>query len=501
MPTEIIKIDFSGGWQPDWIPGEAPEGTLAECKNLYPEDDYYKPVKSVVNYSSTGVTGTALSGREFRDTNGAFHAFVFTTTAIYRLAGDGTLTDITNVGGSYGNAGDNWSAIAYGDWIIATNYNDNMQILKGMTESNFAALAGSPPKAKFLLFHSGYLLAANLVETAVGYPKKVRWSALENVEDWTASLTTGSDAQDLADATGNITGMVVVGDGFAIFHEESITTGRFIGAPYTFSFKANAITGIGAIKGTPISVNGVAYFWDNKDIYMFNGTQAIPIGGGVRKAVLYNLDANNLHRITVSYNRYKGIIMWSYPTTASDGTPDKILCYNITSKRFTHIDLLHQCFFIFNTNNIVTDIDSDALNALYSGYIDDFPDNYDFDNPRWSANVLTNSIVSAVSPYKIACFTGDAMVGEIITSSKRLADNILYINRLRPNIVNKTNISAGTWTKMFENETGIYTEVYIGASGYADFRASGRFASIKLTMGDHDGIMSCDVFGQTRGKR
>lgn len=501
MASNIVKIGFEGGWQPDWIPGEAPEGTLSECKNLYPEDDYYKPVKSIVNYSSSGVTVPALCGQEFRDPNGTFRAFVFTTTSIYRLASDGVLTDVTISGSNYGNSGDNWSVIPYGDWVIATNYNDNMQVLKGMTESNFVNLGGSPPKAKYLLFNNGYLLAANLVESNIALPKKVRWCALENVEDWTASLTTGADAQDLADAVGDITGMANIGSGFAIFHEDSITTAKFIGAPYTFSFRSNAITGIGAIRGTVVSINGLAYFWSLKDIYVFDGTQVVSIGAGVRRAVLYNLDKNNLHRITVSYNTYKGIIMWSYPTTASDGTPDRILCYNITNKRFTHIDIPHQCFFIFNTNNTVTDIDADAFNTLYGGSIDNFPDNYDLDNPRWSADIMTNAVVSSLSPYKVAVFTGDAMAGEIISSSKRLGDDVLYINRLRPNIINKTQVSAGVLTKMAEDAGGNYTETYIGNSGYADIRACGRFASIKLILGDHDGILTCDVFGQARGKR
>lgn len=499
--TEPIKIDFSLGWQPDWNPGDAPDGSLAECKNLYPEDDYYKTAKDKVVYSTSAVTGTPLLGKELRATNGSYYPFLFTTTKIYRMASNGDLTDVTRSASAYTAAGDNWSVVPYGNWVIATNGDDVPQVLKDMSGgTNFVALGGTPPYAKYALFHSGYLVFANLIEGSTAYPSKVRWSALESVEDWTASLTTGSDAQDLADADGDITGMTGVGGGIAIFHEDSITYAQFIGAPYTFSFKSNVVSGIGAYRGTPINVNGVVYFWGKKDIYVFDGQQAIPIGEGVRRTVLANLDINNTHRITSCFDKSTGIIMWSYPSTASDGTPDKILCYNVAKKRFSHIDIAHHCLFSFRTGGY-SSIDADAFNLLYGESIDAFPDEYDIDSAHWLANAPSISVIDTVTA-KAATLTGSSLTNIIETSEKRIGENNLYIYRVRPNIINKSNVDVTLETRSAEDHSSTTsTSTAIGSNDYADVRATGRFAKVKFTMGDHDGIISCDVYGKARGNR
>ena len=506
--AEIVTIEFTKGWQPDWHPGDAPEGSLTECKNLLPEDDYLKPVHGKVNYSTGAVTGTPLFAYETRGTDGVYYPFVFTSSNIYRMAtATGILTELTRTASDYAAVTNNWSVTPYGDWLVATDYNDVVQVIKdvgGSTE--FVALGGTPPKAKFCLFYSGYLILANLLVDSTASPKKVQWSALESIEDWTASLTTGSDSQDLADADGDITGMVPCGSGVAIFHENSITYSQFIGAPYTFSFKSNVVSGIGALPGTMINVNGMVYFMGRKGIYIFDGTQVVSIGTGVRRMVIDNMDYALAYRNTVTFDKAKGIIKWSYVSTESSGTPDKILCYNINNKRFTHVDVAHNCIFNFRSagytdlNGGVDDATSAGLSALYGGILDNFPDDYSFDSNYWQAGYYYDALLDTTG--YVATFSGTALTGVIETAERRISDKELYVSRVRPNIINKTNVTVQLLTRTGENDTKQESAITsIGSNDYADVRQTGRFASVRLTLGDHDGIMSCDVYGIQRGNR
>ena len=116
------NINIDKGWMPDFIPFNMPEGGLVECKNLLPLDRYYAPANNKAVYSTNAVTGTPLAAIEFHDVNGQNYVFVGTSTKLYRLEINKSLTDITKLSTTY-TTGDNiWLFLQYGTWIVATNF-------------------------------------------------------------------------------------------------------------------------------------------------------------------------------------------------------------------------------------------------------------------------------------------------------------------------------------------------------------------------------------------
>lgn len=339
MAVKTIKIPINKGWMPDYLPHNIPQGGLKVCRNLLPLDEHYKPHSLLNPYTTGSVLGTPLSAEEFSDNAGIKYTFIGTTTKLYRLNPNKSLNEVSKLGYTY-NAGDNqWYFVQYGQWIIATNFADPPQVLKGLDTSNFVDLGGSPPKAKYVLFNSGHLIFAYLNESGTISPKKLAWSALEDVEDYVVSLTTGADYQDISDADSEITGLTNVSNMITIFHKNSISVGWFSGSPYTYNFQANKVKKIGAIPGTHISIGTAVFFWDDKDVYVFDGNTATSIGYGIRNYVFNSLNRGYLHRITRVHDMRNGLIYWAYPDAGSTGGEShNLLCYNYRTKKFSILD-------------------------------------------------------------------------------------------------------------------------------------------------------------------
>jgi len=484
-----MKVNISKGWTPDYSPLAMPDGGLVVCKNVVPLDEYYAPMPDKLQLISTVLDGTPLAARCFRSNNGNAYSLIGTTSKIYRVEINDTVTDVSIAGGY--TAGTNaWNFAQYGEWIVATDYANDIQVLKAFSSgAACAALGGTPPKCKYVLIHSGYLILAYLNDGTV-YPKKLQWSAHESIEDFTASLTTGSDSQDLADADGEITGLAHIGSNFGIFHQNSITLGVFSGGAYTFSFLQNAVKDIGALPGSVISIGVKVFFWSDRDIYEWSGVgDPTPIGAGVKNAVLQNLYvASSKYRITAAHDPNRGLVFWSYASTSGTGTPDKILCYNYRARIFSLIDLTTHCIWVHVTGAV----EMDAADTTYP-IVDDMP--YDMDSSLYQANTYVLSCVDG-DDKTMATFVGAALMGVVETGDIATSDGkIAHIRRVRPIVHNAvTAPSVRVGTKMNENESVSYSlPRAVGSNGFSDVRKSGRYVRFELTTGNHSGITSMDV--------
>lgn len=497
-PNKLFPVNISKGWMPDYPPYAIPEGGLTICENLLPLIEAYYPALTATAYSTGGVSGTPLSGIELFSNDGDYYVFVGTSTKLYRLATDKSWTDITRAsGGDYTGGGTTrWYWDVYGENVIATNFTDSVQILSSMTGANFAALGGSPPKAKFCLQFYGHLILAYLDDGTV-YPKRLIWSGLDNLSTWVQSLTTGSDSQNIADASTNITGLARAGNYMVIFHRDSLSVGWYSGARYTFSFAFNKFSGIGATEGSIITVGGNVYFFDERNIYRFDGeANPVPIGDGVRKTFLDHLDLDNLHRITTGHDVRNNLIYWCCPSTSSDGTPDMMLIYNYQVGKYSIVRTSQHCVLVIH--KLVLGTDSDEVDAAYpsADAADiDMDSNLLFDNSPLFSCITTDG--------KLSLFIGTPLTGTLETGEININDDILFVSRVRPKVYNATSaITVNLGTRMNENGTVDYTSnASVGSDGRANTRASGRFSRVKLTTGSHSGITGMNIEGRIIARR
>lgn len=316
MPKLDITIDK---WLPDFLPFSMPKGGLTICKNLIPLDDgKFVIMPRQVAYSSNAMTGTPLSGEEFYADDSVYYAFIGTGVGLWRIGPGNTLGDKTRSAGAYTTNNNRWYFAKYGNWVIATNFNDEVQVIKGMdTASVFEPLVTTETiKAKYVVSNHGYILLGYVIKDGVTYPNGVLQSKKDLITDF--SSVPGTELTNLEECTSAITGMAVFefasagyDSNIAIFHKNSISVAWYTGSPFDFSFDHNRYLNVGAISGSPVMVEGVCYFFDEKTFYKWDGiNKPEDIGLGIREYILSQLDISSYYKITAASHPRMGLAVW-----------------------------------------------------------------------------------------------------------------------------------------------------------------------------------------------
>lgn len=347
-------INISGGWMPD-LPDEEiiRRGGLVKAKNILPIRKAYYAINTELVYNDTAFNAFIINGVAVQDSAGLYHNYAGTLTKLYRF-NDSILTDVTRTSGDY--VGVRWSFAEYGEWLVATNFGNAVQVIKGHSEANFEDLGGSPPNAKFALVNSGHLILAHLIVDGVVYPKKIIYSATENIESWTASLTTGAGSQDFPDMIGIITGMGAIGSNFVVAAENSLTVGYYIGGQYTYGFRRNVVEGIGCYyPNSFISIGEIVFFWGKESIYSFDGSVLEEIGKYIKHSIFNSTMLRYGNSIKVAQDKINGLVFWTYPTSGSSGEATRLLIYNYIDKLFTVAHVSSTSIFMGATGGILLD--------------------------------------------------------------------------------------------------------------------------------------------------
>lgn len=412
-----LKID--AGWIPDLSLTEIAQiGGLKTAKNILPLNKGYQGIQDKVIFNDTAVLGTPLNGITFEGSDSIYRNYIGTSTKLYRFTKT-AMTDVTRaIGGDY-NAS-YWCFENYGDWLLATNNVDDIQVLKTLGGANFEALGGSPPKAKYMLLRHGHLILANVTEAGVSKPKKLQWCGRENLEDWTTgNLTTGADAQELPEMKGSVTGIGALGDDFVITSEGSTTIGSYLGGVYTFGFKVNVYPNIGCFyPGSFISIGDIVFFWGKDAIHMLvpGGIKDISTNR-IKETILKTVNLTYKDKIRTAFDSYSGLIFWAYPSSVSTGNPDKILVYNFIEDRFTLLNIPCHYITLADTGSSTTDeqttISIDNTYKLIDG---------------WGGSSVQLVIVDTDS--KVKTFTGNQLEAELETGEMSELPSVIMVKKM-----------------------------------------------------------------------
>tara|TARA_Y100001934_G_C11909819_1_gene566143 strand:- start:91 stop:579 length:489 start_codon:yes stop_codon:yes gene_type:complete len=135
-------------WTPDQPAFESAGAT--EAKNVIPAVKGYRCLKDISPVSGAA-TNDILGMFAGKDDDGNAALYVGDSGKLYKFnAADSSLTDKSK-GGGYSTAGDDvWRFVQFGETLLATNFDDNIQTATVGSGSAFADLSGTPPKAKFI---------------------------------------------------------------------------------------------------------------------------------------------------------------------------------------------------------------------------------------------------------------------------------------------------------------------------------------------------------------
>lgn len=212
--------------------------------------------------------GTNLAAVCMQRIDGTRDYYVGTTTKLWQNV-SATWTD-RSVGGGY--SATDWCFAQFGNYALATNGTDQIQVRDATTANAFANLGGSPPStAKILVVQSNIVVAFNINSGAHCWAS----SDVANHAEWAAGEAVTSTP--ILQRPGPITAAIAFRDEIIVFKKSSIYRMRYVGAPVYWTVDLVA-DGIGADdKDSVLACGDLLLFGGSFGNYIFDGASFRPV--------------------------------------------------------------------------------------------------------------------------------------------------------------------------------------------------------------------------------
>ena len=400
-----FNIEF-GEYLPDL--GFLDNPGVTDAKKVLPGMLAYDVFYRTAAYSSNAIdTTVALGAASFVSTAGTPFNFVGNATKIYSLTGGTAFDDVSRTaGGAYAPAaGEQWYFTSYGNLVIATDYTDVIQSYTMGSSTDFAALSGSPPKARYLAQSGNHVMLGNINDGSA-LPFSVQWCKIGDPLTWSTSIADQSGIQALPSSKGAVQ-QIVGGEYFTIFQEKGITRALYVGGDKMYQFDG-VIGSIGTKAPGSVVTTPVGIFYLGTDGFrIFDGANCIPIGvNKVDRTWADVINANstyNLAGVRSVVDPYKPIVYVCCPTAG--GTDAVILAYNYSpnaTKRWTYIQSSASDLFQAYAGFVLKDVNNKEYFAVVS--TDNSNTNAGFVRTFTSSTEMTCNIVTGwqqIKPGKI----------------------------------------------------------------------------------------------------
>ena len=225
-----------------------------------------------------------------------------------------------------------WGFVPWGQWMLATNGKDKVQINKG---AGFVDLAGVTfTKARILVRMRAHVIAMNTSNS----PQNIEWCSADDVEDWTPVSTNSAGDYFIRDMESGIRAAAALGDRYAIFGTNSMALLSYIGAPFYFSV-VPGLTGIGAVgQDAVVSIGRKIYGLSSNGFFVTDGVQYQYIDDpDVREYFTSHVNSEQLSKISATHDVRNGMVKWYYPSGTST-EPNTGIGYDYLRDRWSFFD-------------------------------------------------------------------------------------------------------------------------------------------------------------------
>ena len=457
-----------GAWLPDQPAFQGPH--LREALGCLPRLQSYGPMPDLAAQSDA-LSARPLGAIATRDKGGDdVHIYAGTATALYELQSAGTWNDVSRASPyTAASDSDRWRFAPYGDRMLATNFVDAVQYLDMSTGTDFADLAGTPPKAKYVRAFAGFVFLGFTEDSAFMLAN----SALNDSEGWTPG-TNQSDEIEFPDG-GVVTGLAAT-DALHIFQENTIRRLYYVGLPQVFQIDVIERERGCSVPGTLAQLGRHMFFRSSDGFYVYDGGQAQPIGAEIVDNWWANdRDPSFDYKVTSAVDPVRKIYIVNYVSqNAADGIPDSQITYNWISKLWSHSRVA--CELVFPALSLGVTLED--LDALYAS-IDDMT--ISLDDPIWTGG--QPRFAGFTSDYEFGAFAGSNVEARFEPAPVKIGPRRMFMQAAR--FVVDTE-SKTLEVKMTENE-GTAPAAFSGgqapaASGRIKLRGSGRFAYFRAVV-------------------
>ena len=462
----------------------------------------YGPLAALNPYADA-LSSDVIGAIALEDTTLQTYVFCGTAEALWKIAGAATaFTDVSGTTYSTGE-GEYWRFAQYKNLVLATNFDDPIQVYDLSSSTEFADLSADAPKARFIMVLKGFVVVANTSDGVGGtLPMRLWWSAYNEPATWpTVGSATAqekqSDYNDAVGPMGAITGLVsnLGGADGAVFFERGVQRMIYQGPPAIFGFyPAEGVRGCNA-SNSIVQVGPVVYYLGEDGFYVFDGTSSQPIGvQRVDKWFFSNVDQTHLDKVIGAVDAINKIVMWVFPSIgSSNGVCDMVLLYNWAIDRWSYAAMGTDWIFrALSFGKTLEDLD------VYIT-LEDVP--YSLDSRAWIGGQL--QLAAFNSAHELSYFQGDNLAAQVATSEAQLFPGLRsWVNSIRP-MIDGGQPTLSAWYRQTLIEARTYgPQVAVNGMGECPQRSEGRYvgAVMRTESGDvWDHFQGVDVTAEQAG--
>lgn len=417
-------ITFGPVWHPDIAAINTP--VCIEARNVLPGPSAFRPVRSPVT-TTNALNGVCRGAAIVLKNDGSTVQFAASPDKLYKLTAS-TFTDVSRtVGGAYLTVpGERMRFITFGQTIIATNGQDVPQVFDTTSSTNFTALPGSPPLARYIETVRDFVVLGALT----GNEKRIHWSGLANSNFWTPG-TQSCDYQDF-NSGGPIRGLLGGSVGY-VFQQQRITRMTFVPGNTTGTPGGGLIFQFDEVQGQKglaapnslVRVGDVAYYYSTDGFYKFdmNSGQQIPIGTNKwRRFFLNDIRSGTELNMLGAADPVNPIVFWPYISRDNSGlVPDRVLIYDWSLDEATFADITVEAVATWLTTGVTLD----TMNSF--GTMETLP--YSLDSPFWRGGSALLALFGI--DHKLAFLQGPNLAARVTTADGQGAGRS-FISGTRP---------------------------------------------------------------------
>lgn len=369
----------------------------ADVMNVLLAADSYIPFPKLVPFS-LAVPAQPLGGFSGRNAAGQIVIFVGTAEDLYQL--NTTTLDwdvVTQAATTYGaTTEERWRFTQYGDFVIAVNVNDDPQVFEIGVSTEFADLAGSPPRARHVAVWGDFLALGGLS----GFENRVHWSGLDDIEEWTPG-TNNCDFQDFPDG-GDVQGMTDATNPI-IIQKSAIRFGTFIpGSVEVFSFQKVHDKRGAAAPYSIASRGAFTFFVDNGSFFqIFTDGQIKEIGlEKVDRTVFGSIDGSSLFDIIGEVDPFFNRVYFAVRYNSTSTAFDRLIIYDWAIGEWTQITNSTNILFPLSSGTVGYTLE--GLDAISSS-LDDLP--FSLDSRVWQGGAPVMAAIDA--DFRLGFYSGN----------------------------------------------------------------------------------------------
>lgn len=462
-----------GPWEPDSAGVDS--GVLSVAKNVYPSKSGYIPIQSLSAITANALPDKCVGAYSLRTAAGGYVIFAGTRTKLYKYV-SGAWVDYTRLaGGDYAVEVDEyWSFTDFGSKLIACNINDDPQVIDvDAGTSNFAALGGSPPKARYVTVVGGFVVLACLSSDN----KAVENSALEDETGWTLGVNL-CDIQTFPDG-GRVTG--IAGGEYGYVSQERAIRRMIFQPGNDIAFRYERVEkehGCAAGYGLIGTANSI-FFPSNDGFYRYSDAGLMPIGTQrVNKWFRANSDTGRFFSVLAFADPYAPRICWAFFATSGSLNLDRLICYDWQLDRWSYADVTAQYWATLSTAATTLE-ELDVYGSIDGGVP------YPFDSRVWEGGA---PVIGAIDANGLLSFLEGAtpLTATFNLSPTHLAPGFrATVTQAYPlGVFNDASIGIRVGRRENTQHSTSYTASIAPSafSGVARFKATGRVHDFEMTV-------------------